>query len=186
MPEDFKYSGERKSHQSFNEVYFWTSVIKDWKHLLDNDGMKMIIIQSFQWLVQHELVYIYGYVIMNNHIHVLWEQLKMNGKETPKESFEKYTGHMFLKELRKEGKSLNDYATKQKDRNYLFWQRDPLAIIIRDRAMAGEKLDYMHYNPLQPHWQLSNEPAGYKFSSAKFYENGEDEFKILTHYMDKL
>jgi len=38
---------------------------------------------SFQWLMQHELVYIYGYVIMPNHIHVLWEQLKMNGKETP-------------------------------------------------------------------------------------------------------
>jgi hypothetical protein len=24
------------------------------------------------------------------------------------------------------------------------------------------------------------------FSSASFYETGEDEFKILTHYMDKL
>ncbi|WP_298413343.1 hypothetical protein [Hydrotalea sp.] len=44
--------------------------------------------------------------------------------------------------------NLNDYATEQKDRNYLFWQRDPLAIIITDRAMAGEKFDYMHYNPL--------------------------------------
>lgn len=27
-PAAFKYSGERKSYQSFNEVYFWTSVIK--------------------------------------------------------------------------------------------------------------------------------------------------------------
>ena len=84
MPAAFKYSGERKSHQSFNEVYFWTSVIKDWKQLLKDDEMKMIIIESFQWLVNHELVYIYGYVVMPNHIHVLWEQLKMNGKETPK------------------------------------------------------------------------------------------------------
>jgi hypothetical protein len=33
---------------------------------------------------------------MDNHIHVLWEQLKMNGKETPKESFEKFTGHICL------------------------------------------------------------------------------------------
>jgi hypothetical protein len=41
MREGFKYSGERKSHQSFNEVYFWTSVIKEWKHLLNSDGMKM-------------------------------------------------------------------------------------------------------------------------------------------------
>ena len=60
MHSSFKYSGERKSHQSFNEIYFWTSVIKDWKHLLKTDEMKMIIIQSFQWLVQHELVYING------------------------------------------------------------------------------------------------------------------------------
>ncbi len=92
-------------------------------------------------------------------------------------------------------KSLSDYVTEQKDRNYIFWQRDPLAIIIRDRVMAEVKLDYMparqshsggHYNPLQPHWQLCDKPEGYRFSSAKFYETGEDEFKILTHYMDKL
>jgi hypothetical protein len=51
---------------------------------------------------------------------------------------------------------------------------------------AGKKLDYMHYNPLQPHWQLCNDPVRYRFSSAKFYEMEEDEFKILTHYMDKL
>ena len=59
MRAPFKYSGERKSHQSLNEVYFWTSVIKDWKHLLQNDVMKMIIVESLQWQVQHELVYIY-------------------------------------------------------------------------------------------------------------------------------
>ena len=52
--------------------------------------------------------------------------------------------------------------------------------------MAGEKLNYMHYNPLQSHWQLCHDPVRYRFSSASFYETGEDEFKILTHYMDKL
>ncbi len=186
MGNSFKYEGERKSHQSLKEIYFWTSAIKDWKHLLKTDEMKLIIIGSFQWLVQHELVHIYGYVIMDNHIHVLWEQLKMNGKEMPKESFEKFTGHIFLRKLKGDTKSLEEFATEQKDRNYLFWQRDPLAIVITDRKMAGEKLDYMHNNPLQPHWQLCKEPAEYRFSSAKFYETGEDEFKILTHIMDKL
>ncbi len=79
----------------------------------------MIIIQSFQWLKQNELVNIFGYVIMPNHIHVLWEQLKMNGKETPKASFKIYTGHMFLKKLRADNENLNDYASQQNDRNYL-------------------------------------------------------------------
>ena len=61
MPEPFKYSREQKGYQLINEVYFWTSVIKDWKCLLKDDKMKMIIIENFQWLVKHELVYIYGY-----------------------------------------------------------------------------------------------------------------------------
>ena len=100
----YKYSGVRKSQQSLNEVYFWTAVFKDWKHLLKQDEIKMIIIEGFQWLVNHEPVHIYGYVVMPNHIHVLWEQLKMNGKETPKESFAKFTGHIFLKRLRTSGK----------------------------------------------------------------------------------
>ena len=40
----------------------------------------MIIINSLQWLVQSELVKIYGYVIMANHIHLMWEQLKNEWK----------------------------------------------------------------------------------------------------------
>ncbi|MEO6683344.1 MAG: hypothetical protein ABIN48_11045 [Ginsengibacter sp.] len=150
-------------------------------------------IKSFQWLVQHELVYIYGYVIMDNprltdgqDVHVLWEQLKMNRKETPKESFKKYTGHIFLKQLNQAGDMLSDYKAEQNARNFIFWQRDPLSILITSRILAGEKLDYMHYNPLQAHWQLSKNPTEYRFSSARFYETEEDEFKILTHYMDKL
>ena len=155
MATAFKYLGERKSHQSFNEVYFWTSVIKDRKHLLKTDEMKMIIIESFQWLLNHELVYIYGYVTMPNHIHVLWEQLKMNGKETPKESFEKFTGHMFLKRLRINKENLDDYTTEQKDRNYIFWQRDPLAILIKDRKMAAEKLDFMRQGKMNLRYLLT-------------------------------
>ena len=70
-------------------------------------------------------------------------------RNPPKESFEKFTGHIFLKHLKNEEGNLEDYKTDQKDRNYTFWQRDPLAIKIISRDMAVQKLDYMHYNPLQ-------------------------------------
>jgi len=52
--------------------------------------------------------------------------------------------------------------------------------------MAWEKLDCMRYNPLQPHWQSCKDPTECRFSSAMFYETGDNEFKILSHYMDKL
>jgi hypothetical protein len=62
------------------------------------------------------------------------------------------------------------------------WQRDPLAIRIFNKEMAAQKLDYMHLNPMQPHWLLCSNPADYRFSSARFYEQQTDEFRILTHF----
>ena len=176
----------RKSHTYFHKIYFWTATIHNWLPLLQANENKELILSSLKKLSDVKLISLYAFVIMPNHIHLIWSQHGMNGKETPKESFEKYTGHMFLRQLNRNKESLQEYATEQSDRNYIFWQRDPLAILIRNRKMAAEKIDYMHYNPLQPHWQLCKDPVEYRYSSAKFYETGEDEFKMLTHYMEKV
>ena len=187
MPEHFKYTGHRNSYTELNHPYFWTITIKNWIHILQTDDYKNIIIESLQWLCEKELIHIYGYVIMPNHLHLLWSQLKMNGKEFPKNSFEKFTSHQFKLKLQKENPGeLKQFVVDASDRNYNFWQRDPLAIKILNREMALQKLNYMHYNPLQEHWKLCNSPEEYRYSSASFYEKGEDEFKILTHYMDDL
>ena len=68
--------------------------------------------ESLKWLCEKELVRIYGYVIMPNHIHIMWEQLKMNGKEFPKNSFEKiYCSPVQEKARgRKPGKGQNIYG----------------------------------------------------------------------------
>ena len=179
------YLGHRNSYTELNEVYFWTITINNWIHLLKTDDYKKIIIESLQWLCEKKLVSIYGYVIMPNHIHLIWQQLKMNGKEFPKNSFEKFTAHKFQKKLLAENPEvLKNFKVKASDRNYNFWQRDPLAIKLFSREMAIQKLNYIHFNPLQEHWQLCKLPEQYRFSSAVYYENNFDEFEILTHYMD--
>ena len=180
---DFKYHGHRNSHTELNEVYFWTTTINKWQHLLHPDENKMIAINSLQWLVQKELIKIYGYVIMPNHIHLIWEQLKMNGKELPKNSFEKFTAKTLLNNMQKNRDiSLKNYLIDATDRAYNIWQRDPLAVQLFNVAMAAQKLDYIHLNPMQPHWLLCNQPAAYRFSSAIFYEQQIDEFGLLTHF----
>lgn len=121
--------------------------------------------------------------MMPNHIHLLWQQLAMNGKEFPKNSFEKFTAHLFRKKLAIEAPDLlSRFAVKASDRSYNFWQRDPLAIKVYSREEAKQKLDYLHYNPLQEHWNLCKKPEDYRFSSAMFYETEIDEFNFLTHY----
>ena len=68
----------------------------------------MIVVDSLQWQVQKEPFKIYDYVIMPNYIHLVWEQLQMNGKEFPKNSFGKFT----VKLLVRNRKENNDVALK--------------------------------------------------------------------------
>jgi len=118
---DFKYKGHRNSYTEFNEVYFWTITINKWQHLLKPDENKMIMIDSLQWLVQKQLVKIYGYVIMPNHIHLMWEQLSMNGKGFPKNSFEKFTAKTLVKNMKADNDfALKNYAVTAKDGSIIF------------------------------------------------------------------
>jgi len=68
----------RNSFMELNAVYFWTSTIIEWKHLLKQEKYKQVVLDSFKVLVDKELVKIYGFVIMPNHIHIIWEMLSMN------------------------------------------------------------------------------------------------------------
>jgi putative transposase len=139
----------------------------------------MIIINSLQWLVQSELIKIYGYVIMPNHIHLMREQLKMNGKEFPKNNFKKFTAKTLVNSMKATNDAaLKNYAVTIINRQYNIWLRYPLAIRIINTAMGVQKLDYTHLNTMQPHWLLCNNPADYRLSSARFYgQNG-----MLSHF----
>ena len=120
---------------------------------------------------------------MPNHIYLLWKQLAMNGKEFPKNSFEKFTAKTFIEKMKANNDiALKDYKVRAVYRSYNIWLRDPLAIRVISRAMAAQKLDYMQLNPMQPHWLLCSRPADNRFSSAKLYDQNIDEFMMLTHF----
>ena len=179
--------GIRTSKMFLNEVYFWTDTIKDWKNLLADDLYKNIIINCWRELIRRNKITVYGFVIMPNHIHVLWEMISKNGKEMPHASFNKYTSHQFLDHLRfmRGTKEIPAYEEKTRERNHRFWQRDPMAIHMDYRSKFEQKLNYIHRNPLQEHWKLVSRPEDYTWSSAKYYATGVDEFGILTHYGDR-
>ena len=77
-----------------------SSTIYRWKHLLKADKYRQIIIDSLLHLHQKGKVRVYGFVIMPNHLHLLWEMLEMNGKEMPHASFQKFTAHTIQKDLK--------------------------------------------------------------------------------------
>ena len=52
---------------------FFTATILEWKKLLTPDKYKDIIIHSLTFLVNNNRMFIYGFVIMPNHIHLIWQ-----------------------------------------------------------------------------------------------------------------
>lgn len=132
-----------------------------------------------EYLTNKRLVDIFGFVIMPNHLHLIWRMNMLNGKEKPFGSFLKYTAHEFKKSLRHS--DLNKYLVKTHNKEYEFWQRDCLAIEIYSPEVAYQKLDYIHNNPLAKDWNLSLETNDYKYSSASFYESGDTPYKFLKH-----
>ena len=171
---------KRKNYLEIGEIFFWTATINNWQRLLMKDEYKNVIINSLNYLSDLGKIDVFGFVIMPNHIHLIWRINEMNGKETSQGAFLKYTAHEFKKLLKKDNDSrLASYAVDAHNKSYEFWKRDSLAIHLFSKEVAFQKLDYAHYNPCSEYWDLAKEPENYLFSSAKYYETGVKDFAFL-------
>lgn len=167
-------------------VYFYTATILNWKKLLEPDKYKAIIVDSLKHLVDKKKIRVYGFVIMSNHIHLIWEMLAKNGREMPHASLMKHTGHLFLEDLRENyPQVLPFFVVDSSTRMHHFWQRNSLPFLLNNEKTLLQKLDYIHNNPIQEKWNLAIRPEDYRYSSAKFYINGTDEFQFLTHWQER-
>jgi len=71
----------------------------------------------------------------------------------------------------------------QKDRSYHFWKRRPLSIELFSPKVFDQKLDYIHpdFNRDPVNAGIFEIPEDYTYSSARFYFDGTDSWKMLTH-----
>ena len=65
-----------------------------------------MIIHYLKKLSDKGMITVFAFVLIQNHVHFIWRQNKLNGKETPQGSFLKYTVHVFLKKLKIAGQSI--------------------------------------------------------------------------------
>lgn len=165
-------------------MYFFTATINSWKHLLQEDEFKDVIIDSLKWLDKEHKAYTPGFVIMPNHIHVLWSYGE-DEKYDPVFALKSFTAHQFKKKLSSTSPQiLEEYVSTQGDREYHFGERRSESIQIMNRAIAEQKLDYIHNHPLQEKWHLATLPELYRYSSASYYLLNQSKFGFLKHYKD--
>jgi putative transposase len=163
--------------------YFFTATILEWKHLLKPDKFKDIIIISLIYMVVNNRMKIFGFVIMSNHIHIIWLNLAPFNQAQNQLSFMKFTAQMILKELRNShNEVLKHFEVNLKDRKYQIWKRNPLSIELRSSEISAQKLKYIHENPLRAGLFETN--VDYKYSSAKYYESNKSEWVFLSNIFE--
>lgn len=79
---------------------FLTAVCYDFKMLLAEEKHKLIVINSLKYLVDSGQIVTYSYVIMDNHIHIVWHAISDKTNEQLQRSLLKYSADKFKKELK--------------------------------------------------------------------------------------
>ena len=75
-----------------NKIGFYTATMLEWKKLLKPDKYRDIILGSLRFMAEEKRAKIYGFVIMPNHLHMLWKIEVQWRLEEVQRDFMKYTG----------------------------------------------------------------------------------------------
>jgi len=162
---------------------FFTATILRWEKLLASDKYKEIIISSFRYLVENKRIRLFAFVIMPDHIHLIWQMQACILPSHVQRDFLKYVAQKIKHDLRQFHPPLLDqFRVDAADREFQIWKRNPLSIELRTNRVFSQKLGYIHRNPVKA--GLCELPEQYKYSSALFYETGSDNWGFLTHHRD--
>ena len=120
---------------------------------------------------------------MSNHIHLIWQAINGYTPQPVQQSFLKYTAQQIKADLQTNNPALlKEFQVNAADREFQFWERNPLSIDLFSHEVYMQKLDYIHNNPVAAGLCLLAEE--YYYSSARFYETLVDDFGFLTHWRE--
>ncbi|HBK89160.1 MAG TPA: transposase [Cytophagales bacterium] len=166
---------------SFRFPDFTTSTCFEWKPLLADNRAKDIIIESLRYLVLDQRVVVYGFVIMSNHIHLVWQIIGDRSLAQVQRDFLRYTSQRILQLYRNINSPMYDeLVIAANDRMRTVWQRRSFSRSIQSRKFLNQKINYIHNNPTKA--GLCKKPDDYKYSSAGFYLLNRTEWDFLSHY----
>jgi len=147
-------------------TYFVTATIVEWLPVFTTSACCDILVDSLLHCREHRQLKIYAWVFMENHFHAI-----VAGPELSKtlRHFKSFTAHAVLAQLRSEKRDwlVNQLAyfcaAHKKDQEHQVWQEGNHPQQIEGDEMMGQKLDYIHSNPVvrglvvaAEHWRYSS------------------------------
>jgi putative transposase len=166
-------SGVRPNFDPANP-YFITTAAVDHAHLFRRDVIKRIIVDSLDFMRAQRRLSLYCFVVMPNHVHFIVRFLGDAVLSDVLRDFKKHTSKQIIRQYQAENNQsvlefLECMAEDFKDQCYKVWEDGYDARDVFTPDFLRQKMEYVHNNPCQPHWQLAEHPEDYIWSSARFY-----------------
>jgi len=165
-------------------MYFITSSIIDWVPLIINEDISKIIIESFKFCHSNKQLFIYGYVIMPNHLHMIIsmdeaKKIPYVVRDMKRHISQEITGYLSSLKGRKDLFWIKPFHGKKVNN---VWQEGYHPQAIMSGKMFYQKLEYMHNNPVKKGFVIC--PEHWKYSSARNYIL--DDHSIIRLDIDRL
>ena len=145
--------------------HFLTCTVLQWLPLFAQPANVEILIESLRFLRAERGFTLYGYVVLENHCHLLAAAPELNKVIS---SFKSFTARRIVDRLLARKSPVLDLLAFHKarhkvDRQYQVWQEGSHPEQIQGEDMMRQKLEYIHNNPVargyvddQLHWRYSS------------------------------
>ena len=129
-----------------------------------------IVLNSWRFLQDHDRLTIFGYVILENHLHLIAAADDLSKEIGDFKSFtarqiidhlEARRAHTLLEQLK------HCKARHKIDRTYQLWQEGSHPQMVQNEEMMRQKLEYIHSNPVKRGYV--DDPVHWRYSSARNY-----------------
>ena len=175
-------SGDRYTITDQNAMHFLTFTVIDWVDVFTRKDYKLELVDSMNYCIKEKGLIVYGWVIMSNHMHILWEAKEGYQLSAIIRDYKKFTAKRIIKMIEEGPESRKKWVLKKFEdagkklkriSKYKFWKDDNHAIYLGefDTKMMEQKLNYIHENPVKA--MLVHNAEDYVFSSAVDYIEGD-------------
>lgn len=165
-------------------LYFMTFTVVGWVDLFSRKIYRDLFIKNMQYCREHKDLSVGAFVIMTNHVHVIWQSKSGKLSDTIRD-FKSFSTKEYIQTIERVNESREEWLmhmfrfyAKATNRNKEFkiWisGSHPEEITSHDFLMT--KLNYIHENPVRAGWV--DIPEHYLYSSASNYITGKGLMEI--------
>ena len=166
-----------------SQPHFLTSTIVGWLPIFTRAETVEIVLDSWRFLQQAQRLTLFGYVILENHLHWI-----ASAEDLSKQvgDFKSYTARRIidcLVEHRAEVllRQMRFFKKQHKvDQTFQLWQEGSHPQQIQSEEMMVQKLEYIHNNPVKRGYV--DDPVHWRYSSARKYAGQKGLIEVLTDW----